>query len=67
MGSKISFHAGVVLVCLSQLGAGAWGCGGPSQEPPSQEKIQQQLKEDADMRAEEDRLEKEASGTGTKR
>jgi hypothetical protein len=36
------------------------GCGSSESELPSQEKIQQQLKRDADMRAEEDRLEREA-------
>ena len=34
------------------------GCSSGNQELPSQEKIQQQLKRDADMREAEDRLEK---------
>jgi hypothetical protein len=34
------------------------GCSSRNQELPSQEKIQQQLKRDADMREAEDRLEK---------
>ena len=36
------------------------GCGSSKQELPTQEKIQQQLKRDAEMRAEEDRSEKES-------
>ena len=45
---------------LSVLFAGPMlaGCGSSEQELPTQEKIQQQLKRDAEMRAEEDRLEK---------
>jgi hypothetical protein len=46
----------LVIGCLSIT-----ACGSSDGELPSQEKIQQQLKRDADMRAEEDRLEKEAA------
>jgi hypothetical protein len=43
------------------IGGSQWvGCGGSKNELPSQEKIEQQLKRDAAMRAEEDRLEREA-------
>ena len=45
------------LVCGGALVAGC----GSKDELPSQEKIQQQLERDAAMRAEEDRLEKEAA------
>ncbi|MEX0610543.1 MAG: hypothetical protein WD738_22290 [Pirellulales bacterium] len=37
------------------------GCGSSKEELPSKEKIEQQLKRDAEMRAEEDRLEREAA------
>jgi hypothetical protein len=43
---------------------GGWqlqGCGKSKDELPSQEKIEQQLKRDAEMRAAEDSLEREAS------
>ena len=36
------------------------GCGSSQDELPPQERIQQQLERDAAMRAEEDRLEREA-------
>jgi hypothetical protein len=42
-------------------GALLFGCGGSQSELPTQEKIQQQLERDAAMRAEEDRLEREAA------
>ena len=45
------------LVCGGTLVAGC----GSNDELPTQEKIQQQLERDAAMRAEEDRLEKEAA------
>jgi hypothetical protein len=37
------------------------GCGGSKSELPTQEKIQLQLERDAEMRAAEDRLEREAA------
>ena len=53
---KISLAAAIFLV-----GTLLNGCGTSQQELPSKEKIQQQLDRDAEMRAEEDRLEKEAA------
>jgi len=54
---------GRILLAFSMVVASGsvTGCGSSESELPSQEKIQQQLKRDADMRAEEDRLEKEAA------
>jgi hypothetical protein len=48
-----------LIFALVIAGGSVAGCGSSESELPNQEKIQQQLKRDADMRAEEDRLEKE--------
>jgi hypothetical protein len=56
-------HPGNILLAFSLVigCVPVTGCGSSDSELPSQEKVQQQLKRDADMRAEEDRLEKEAA------
>jgi hypothetical protein len=52
----------LLLLVLTLIGGSQFvGCGKPKSELPTQEKIQQQLQRDADMRAEEDRLEREAA------
>jgi hypothetical protein len=55
-GSRI-----VLVMVLAVTGQLVSGCGSLKQEPPTQERIQQQLKRDAAMREAEDRLEKEKS------
>jgi len=51
----------VILALMLVAAAATVGCSSSKQELPSKEKIQQQLKRDAEMRAAEDRAEKEKS------
>jgi hypothetical protein len=49
----------VVLTLMLATASAPTGCSSSKQELPSKERIQQQLKRDAEMRDAEDRLEKE--------
>ena len=52
------------LLLIAAILSGGWlvaGCGSTEQKLPTQEKIKQQVEQDAARRAEEDRLEKETA------
>jgi hypothetical protein len=53
------FHGWALTLAFLFL-ASISGCGSPKSEPPSPEKIQQQVERDAAMRAAEDKAERES-------
>ena len=57
----------LLVIWLAVGGSLLVGCSSSKNELPTQEKIQQQLKRDAAMRAEEDRLEQAGGGKSGKR